>query len=341
MPVSYSSITSRTDLRESIIRKEIFPVYFFHGDETYLIDEITELLIGQTLNDSTRSFNYDVIDEADAKDVVSLVTAFPLGSEKRVVIVKDLEKIEERDLLIPLFEKPVDTTVFILQTKKPDLRTKVYRALQQSAVVVVFKPLFENEIVPWIKSYVKKTGIDISDEASGLLQSLVGRSLRELSNEIEKLLLYIGNKKKIDVNDVNAVAGMSRTYNYFELRKFISNKDLSNTLKVLQGMLDAGEAPIKIVAILTKYFMNIWAVQEASSKKTPDWDLARSLKIRGPDLNEYRLASRNYSSSDLENCFQMLLEADEALKTSRPPSVVLSLLGYAVIRGKSESLRSF
>ena len=340
MPASPSSITTREDLRESIINKNIFPIYLFHGNEAYLIDEMTVLLIGQILNDSSRNFNYDVVDEADARDVISLVTAFPLESERRVVVVKDFEKIEEKDLLIPLFEKPVDTTVFILRTEKPDFRTKVYKALQQAAVVVKFRQLYENEITSWIRSRVKKEGKEISTEASELLQSYIGRSLREVSNEIDKLFIFVGDKTTIDDDDVSAVVGMSREYNIFELQRSIGKKDLTNTLKIMQCMLDAGVSPIGIVSMLTKYFMNIWVFQEVSSQKYSDGELVRSLKLKDFALKEYHLASQLYSSSQLENCFQVLLDADEALKTSRPPSVVLSLLGYAVIRGKPESLRS-
>jgi len=341
VPSSASSITTREDLRESIIQKNIFPLYLFHGDETYLMDEMTELLVGQVLNEASRNFNYDVIDEADARHVVGIVTAFPLESDRRVVVVKDLEKIDNAELLLPIFERPVDTSVFILRTPKADFRTKMYRALQKSAAVVSFRYLYENEINQWIAGRIKKAGKEISAEASELLQSYSGRSLRDISNEIEKLMIFVGDRNTIGTEDISAVVGMSREFNIFELQKTFARKDVASALKISQNMLEAGEQPVKIVSMLTKYFLNIWVFQEMSGQNVPDAEIAKFLKVKEFNLREYRAASRIYSPDELENCFRTLLAADEALKNSRPSSVVLSIVAYSVIRGKPETDGSF
>ena len=332
-----SAITTREDLRESILGKYIFPLYFFFGNEDFLIDEIVGLLIDNVLDNSARSFNYDVVDAGDAKDVINLVTAFPVQSDYRVVILKDFEKIEDRERLIPLFEKPMPSTVLVIRAEKRDMRMNVYKVLQRNAVVVEFKQLFENQITAWILDRVKKKGKVISAETGDLMQSYIGRSLREINNELEKLFIYVGNRQNIDTDDVNSAVGLSKEYNIFELRKAVGKKDLPNTLKIIDRMVSAGKSPTDIIRTLTKYFLQVWVIQNLLSKKYSDDKIIETFKFKKSNMSEYRIASRLYSESDLENCFKMLLEADEALKSSRPHDVVLPVLSYSIIRGKQKS----
>jgi DNA polymerase-3 subunit delta len=79
--------------------------------------------------------------------------------------------------------------------------------------------MYEDRIPAWIGKHVEKLGKKISPDACVLLQSHVGRSLREIRNEIDKLFIFVGEKKTIESDDVNHVVGVSREYNIFELQK--------------------------------------------------------------------------------------------------------------------------
>jgi DNA polymerase-3 subunit delta len=98
------------------------------------------------------------------------------------------------------------------------------------------------------------TGVSITPEAATLIHSYVGRSLRELQNELDKLSLFIGKRAMIGVDDVNAVVGMSRQFNVFELQASVGAKEYARALEIVGHLLEAGESAVGLVTMLTRYY---------------------------------------------------------------------------------------
>ena len=87
----------------SFKKKEFAPVYFFSGEEDFLIDEIISAVVAEAVDPATRGFNLDVIhgSETDGKDIVSIASSFPMMAERRVVIVKDFDRVSNKELVEP------------------------------------------------------------------------------------------------------------------------------------------------------------------------------------------------------------------------------------------------
>ncbi len=321
---------------EALLKEKKFsPLYLFHGEEDFLVEELTKSLIDATLDESARSFNLDIVygSDVDAKAIVSLAAAYPMMSERRVVVVKEFDKVLNKELLVPYFEIPSATTCLAIISVKPDFRLKAYKLLKDTGIAVECKQLYDNEIPAWISSRVKKLGKKISPEACQVMQGYVSRSLREIQNEIDKLFIYIGEKQEISVDDVNNVVGMSKQFNIFELQKAIGKKEIGRAMEVMERMLDAGEYPVGIVAGLTKYMQKIWLAQELRGKQTSEYQLAADLGVSPFFVKDYIEAARRYLSDELEKCFDALLQADLTLKsTSSDPKYVMTMLLYEMIR---------
>jgi DNA polymerase-3 subunit delta len=321
---------------EALLKEKKFsPLYLFHGEEEFLVEELTRSLLDATLDESARSFNLDIVygSDVDAKAIVSLAAAYPMMSERRVVIVKEFDKVMSKELLVPYLEIPSPTTCLAVISAKPDFRLKAYKLLRDTGVAVECKQLYDNEIPSWISSRVKKLGKKISPEACQVMQGYVSRSLREIQNEIDKLFIYVGEKQEISVDDVNNVVGMSKQFNIFELQKAIGKKDIGRAVEVMEQMLDAGEYPVAIVAGLAKYMQKIWLAQELRRRQISEFQLAADLGVSPFYVKDYIEAARRYSSDELEKCFDALLQADLTLKsTSSDQKYVMTLLLYEVVQ---------
>jgi DNA polymerase-3 subunit delta len=321
------------DALEASFRKKAFaPLYLFHGEEEFLVEQAVQLLIDQAVDEQERSFNLDVVygSSIDGKDVVSLVSQFPMMGERRVVIVKEVDRIVNKEVLLPLVEHPIPTTVCAFVSSKPDFRLKFFKSFGQQGTVVEFKRLYENEIPPWIIAQVRKLGKAIDADAAQLMLAYVGRSLREVRNEIDKLFTYVGAKGTIDTNDVNSVVGMSKQFNVFELQKAVGQKRLGSALEIATRMLEAGESALGMVVMLTRYFQKLWLLKELSGKEGAE--LASLLGVSPFFLRDYLEAARNFSDREIEACFGSLLETDERLKLSADPILMMTLLLHRIIR---------
>lgn len=314
-------------------QKNFSPLYLFYGEEDFLIDRSIDSLIAQALDPGAKDFNLDVIHGGgtDAGTVRSTISQLPMMSDRRLVLVKEFDRLTPKDLLLPVVESPVPSTIAVFVSARPDFRMKVYRALESNGTVAEFRPLYESEIPSWIIARVGSQGKIISQEAAQLMRSCVGSSLREIQNEIEKLFIYVGSKTEIGVGDVTSVVGMSKQYNVFELQKVVGKKELGLSLEILDRMIDAGDSPLGMIVMLTRYFEKLWLLREMAAPD--DQAIASALGVSPYFAREYRDAARNFSGSQIEDCFSALVQADEALKSSGNAKVTLTLMLYRIVNG--------
>ncbi len=306
-------------LERSLRKKSFSPVYLIYGEEDLLIDEAVALLIREAIDDGARSFNLDILSgqDVDPRHLIALASSYPMMSDRRVVVLKDFDKLGGKDLLLPYLQQPMASTVLVLVTERIDLRQKIYKILQDNAKVVVFRQLYDNEIPDWISGRVRSLGKEISPEACQLLNTYLGRSLREIQQEIDKLFLYVGSKQIIDVDDVTAIVGVSRSHNIFELQRAIGRKDLSASLSIMEAMLDSGENALGMIVMLTKYFQKLWMIQGTTSTGQSDFQLSSAIGVSPSYVAEYRSAARHWTGDEIEQCFSALVNADLQLKTSQ------------------------
>lgn len=338
---SKSESTSLSALSQALKRREFSPVYFFYGEEDFLLEEGVASIVDGALKESEKSFNLDIVygSEVDVKHLVALASAFPMLAERRVVVVREFDKLSNKEPLVSYVSHPSPTTSLVILSSKPDFRLKIYKIMKESAVLVESKPLYESEIPQWIEQRVHQRGKEISPRACQLVQNYVGRSLREIHNEIEKLFIFVGDRKTIDDNDVNEVVGMSRQYNFFELQNAFGMKDISRALEISEHMLGAGEQPVGMVAMLARYLQKLWIIREALSRQTPKQDIASMLNISPKAmyfLDADLQKARKFSLKELEEGFLLLRDADVRLKTSNGDAkLVITLLLYHLIKGAS------
>lgn len=312
------------DLLASLAKKELKPVYLFHGEESFLIDEATDAVMNAALTNEERGFNLDVLygSEADAKDVVSHVSSFPMMAERRVVVVRDVDKLANSELLAGYVENPSPSSCFVMTCAKPDLRKKLFAQAKKKGIAIEFKPLWENQIPSWIARRAQKDKREIHPHAAEMLAAYVGTSLREICNELEKLYIYIGDKKTIELGDVTAVVGVSKEFSVFELQWAIGAKDTRKATEIMERMVDAGESPIMMVVMLNRFFQSLWKLADLRRRNVPQNLYAQQTGIWS-FMDKYLQTLSRFSFSQIEEAFLLLSEVDEKLKSTQTDEKLL------------------
>lgn len=318
--------------RKNIQSGKIEPVYLFYGSENYLIEislkEITKKLVSNEVKD----FNYDLLygEEVTADAIINIATSFPMMAEKRLLIVKHIDKLKEsgKHLLLKYVENPAMQTVLILVSNGNDLK-KFHKDLLKKAVGVQFKSLTEPKILEWIFSTVQARGKQISPKAARLLLARMGRSLQDIANEIDKLIPYSQSDVQITEDAVEKVVGVSRTFNIFEVWDSLGEKKFMRSVAIVRHMMEVGESPVYMVAMLTSYFSKLLMVKALHKKGASPKDIASQTHTPSYFINKYVQQSKRYSEIELMQNFQFLLEADSNLKSHyQHPRLIMDLLIY-------------
>lgn len=340
--------TKRTDflsydeLVEETRGKGFGPLYLILGKEDFLVDECVRMITNALVPDEMRGFNLDVMygSKSEAKNVIAHASSYPMMGDRRVVIVKEFEKLvlgeTAKEIVGNYLERPLDSTCLVLVSPEPDFRKRPFTDLKKTATIVSCDPLYDNQVPSWVSARIRASKKEASPEACRMLQAYVGNSLRALDSEIEKLLIYIGDRKEITGDDIAAVVGASKGYTVFDLQNCIGRKDIREAMIVLARMMEAGESPQMIIVMLTRFFTILLRISELKQRRHPESQFPAELKISPYFLKQYLDYYSNFSSSHIERAFHALLTADTELKsTMSDPHIVMDLLVYSLIKGIS------
>ncbi|MBD3290461.1 DNA polymerase III subunit delta [candidate division KSB1 bacterium] len=322
---------------KNLKKKEIAPVYYFFGEEKFAMDQATDKLIEHSVQPEVRDFNLDIYyaSDTDSSKILDTVRSYPMMAERRTVIVREIQKWSATHLnkIADYAESPTPTTCLLLLATAGNLRGKAYASLKKNTAAIEFKPLYDNQVGTWIKNYVEQHSKEITPKAIQLLHAYVGNLQMNLVNELEKVFLNLGESKRIDEANVEAVVGLSKEFNVFNLTKVIGQKQLKAGLLIINQLLEQGEPPTVMIIRITNYFMTLLKVVAPQNIRKSDKELASIAGVNFYFVKEYRAAARFYTSRKIEQAFSLLQQADRNLKTGyQTPEFIMQLLVYNLIK---------
>jgi len=213
-------ISDFTKILSDLKNKRYAPVYLLYGEEHFYIDEISNYIEKNVLNEGERSFNQMVFygKDADVDTIVSTARRFPMMAPYQVILIREAQGLRNPDLLVPYFEKPVSTTILVVCYKKEkvDKRTVFYKSAAKH-IVYESKRLYDDKLPGWIKQYLAAKKFSITDRAAQLIADSLGSDLSKIANELEKIIINKNDEKEITDTDVELKIGISREFNIFEL----------------------------------------------------------------------------------------------------------------------------
>jgi DNA polymerase-3 subunit delta len=302
-------------------QKEPQALYFIHGKERFLVDRAVEILRAKVLDPRTRDFNYDAFQgkEATASKIVQAARTLPMMAKRRLVLVRDADemKADELSALIPYVSKPSAETCLVLVGEKADARLKFFGAFKKHGVMIKLEPLYENKLPGFVRDEARVRGVKFEAGAAELLCDEVGNELGQLSDAVERLAVFVGDRKSISVDDIEQVVATTRQRSVFELCKAVGSGDRSTALAYLSSLMGARESGVRIVAMLARHIRQLWLAQSLAGKRLDKFELAQALGMPPFFVQETMEQAQRFRRPDFERMHDALYRADKALKSSR------------------------
>ena len=244
-------------------------VYFLYGPEEFLKKEFMAELIKSRLPERNRTFNLDVFhgDEFDRDAFADRLSSFPLFTERRVVVLRDFEGLStsSQDFVLERIPHAADSVILAVETVGAKLETARLKKLQQIAdergLSFCFQHLSDDETIERVKSRVQREGFEITPDALELLIESVGTHLVDLANEVEKIVVGGDPGAVIDRESVATVVGRYRTENVFGMLDQIGKGDISNLMIRVHRVIDGGEEPVYVLAMLMRRVIQLLQVR--------------------------------------------------------------------------------
>ena len=262
-------------------------IYVIGGKDKYLSDAECERLVEKLLSKQERAMSlYQVRgNEADAADVLDELRTMPFLSAKRVVVVREADKFisENREVLEKYFDEPSRTGVLILTVQTWRKNTKLSKKLSNVGKFVEVGAMKAWQLPKYVANYAKmKCGKVMSEMTAGLLVELAGDEAGAACREVEKLAVYVGEKKTIKSEDVEALTGHNRMFGAFEVIDTVMAGDSGQAVARLRNMFDtAKEAEYRIVGAFAFHFRRMFRAKVMLGEGMNSGQVAGKLGIWG------------------------------------------------------------
>jgi len=330
--------------------RKLRPVYVFVGNEVFFRKQCRDAILRSLVPTDLREFSLFDFDlaETDLAEVLDRARTPSLMAPFQIFFVRGVKTLfgrgsnsnEEKLNAIEQYCKdpnPDAVVIFVADhisipadARRMDLTDKeryerIRETLGRYCAIVELGRVEESEAVRWIQEYCLTREVKIEPDAGRELVDSLGGDMMMVSNELEKLILYVGEKKRVTLGDVETMVLAAKQRSLYELTDAISSRDRTRALEMLDAVLSSGdgdEAAIGHLYMLAKTFRQMLVILERNVRDqrmlwAALWQGFRVPPFAADDI--IRQARRYKSKRELTRAIRLVSKADLALR-SNPPS---------------------
>ena len=325
------------ELKLDIRQKTPQRLYFFHGEEVFLLHHYLEQLRKLLTDELTESFNSHklTVENFDIRSFADAVENLPMMAENTFVWVDEIDifKMNEsdREKMIDILSDIPDycTVVFTYETTawKPDKRfKKLWDAVQKNGTIVEFPKQSQRNLIDWGTRHFAAHGKRISTDLCAYLIDITGGTMTALIGEIGKICAYSG-ADTIVKSDIDAVTEPVLDAVVFQMTDLLGQKEYGAALTKLRQLMKMQEEPIAILGAVGAHFRRMGTARTLSDNGRQSAELMRLCGLSDYAARKTMSASVRFSAAFYAKAAELVMETDAAMKTSRDePERLLEVL---------------
>lgn len=300
---------------DNINRGEIAPFYLLSGTEPYFIDDISNQIVKKLVSNSSKDFDFSILygKDSSVNEIIETAKRYPMISNYHVVLIREAQYLDKKyDELSKYILNPQKESVIIFCYKNKifDKRSKLYKAAISSGVVFESKPLYENQISPWVSNQLKSEGLEANPKSIQLLIEFLGLDLGKIKQEITKLKILC-SKELITPELIEKHVGISKDFNNFELINAIGSKNKNKSIQIINYLSNNSKNnPIVLtISSLFQFFKKLLlfhGVSEINGRH----NISSTLGINPYFIKDYEKASKFYNMKNCSHAIDLIHNAD-------------------------------
>jgi DNA polymerase-3 subunit delta len=310
-------------------------VYFFWGQEEYLMEKEIKKLKNELLDASFMSMAYKIFDNPSFIELLECLQSAPLmfGNTLSLIYMDkyfisndisiDDKQAESLDYALSNISDNVNI-IFVCKvprdtTRKPDSRKKIYKIITKYSQVREFAqfPVYKAELNAQIAKMAKEIELNISSNNIKLLIEQMGSNLTLIDSELHKLKVAVHPKKSVEAEDIKKYC--TSTEDIFSLADLIVQGNKNEVLKQF-NLLTEKRHPLEIFGALQSSFQRFIFIKTYEKKMS-----AKEMALQLRPLHEFVIMKiqeklRKTSLERLVEIRKNLITAEYKLKTGQTVS---------------------
>ena len=316
--------TDYGQLIRSLREKGPESIYLLWGEEDYLRESYFQELKSACISPG-EDFNYHRLNGGalDYQLLMEAANAMPFMGQRTFAEIRDFEinacKDEKAERLKEILSDVPDyaTLVFVLPTGyEPDGRQAAFKLFKKTGQVIEFTTQPQAMLTKWIKKRFEALGKYIDNEACQRLIFMSGEMMTRLVPEIEKIAGYV-KEPQVTKEQVEKLAQRIPEASVFEMTDLLADKSYDAAAGVLAELLQSGEPPIKLLAMIGFQMRRLY-----TAKLAQETGLGKDFLMKTNNISHDFLATKllnsakRFSMDALKQMLALCAEADYEMKSS-------------------------
>lgn len=312
----------------------IGPIVVTYGAERFLRQQAIQAVVHRVLGDgddegsTPTRFDGRNVDIATVLDELRTVS---MWGDRRLVLVEEAKDFvsDNRGALEKYLEKPAKKSVLLLDVDSWPKNTRLYKSVAAVGLDLDCGPLSVGDAVKWVTEQAKSVyGKQLMRDAAQLMLELVGPQLGFLTQELAKTAAYIGERPKIEVEDVSTMVGGWKLETTWAMLDALQAGQLPTALEYLDKLLAAGEAGLMLLGGISFSYRKLAQATELARSGKQLRDALIEAGVFANKVGPAEQCLRRLGRVEAERIYRRLIDADASLKggTRLPERIVLERL---------------
>ena len=294
------------DLLKKLHKGEQLPnLIVCYGEEEYYRQRIAKAVMAYTFGDLAEEDRQISIFAKDTElaEVENAINSYPFFCPKSLVILQDEKLISKADseaakkqqerLGKLLGDIPEYCLVFVAVSKL-DKRTKFFKQLEKQGAMCACELVKVYNVGPWLQQKAKDLGGVLSRDAEQLileyLEPLDVVPLQLLEQELEKLAIYAGARKRWGSEDIQAVFAELPEMGRYALTNALAERKLLAVLEILQAEKKKKTQVLLLCGSVMFQLRRMLQIQELLEKGFNNEQIGDSLNMKYPAIRNKSIA---------------------------------------------------
>jgi DNA polymerase-3 subunit delta len=300
-----------------------------YGEDAGQVRELAKKLAEAVVDDLNDPFRVTTLDisnlTADPSRLSDEQAAMPFGGGRRLIRLRGITGDHAR-LISEIIQEPSGDGLIIAEAgplRRDSAMVKMFETSKTGAAI----PCYADEgrsLAALLDQTLKQENISLTPDARSYIINRLGADRAATRSEIEKLLLYIGENGKLDLEDAVEAIGDAGSTSVDDLVYATATGDITNSHRALDRLTAANTQPITVIRSMIAHLTKLRAVVAKAETSGLEPALA---SIRPPIFFKRKTAfqeqARIWSRQRLSLAIDRMLRAEIEVKQTGSDSYLV------------------
>ncbi|HOD92698.1 MAG TPA: hypothetical protein PL054_02365 [Clostridia bacterium] len=312
------------DIKNEISINNFKHIYLLYGDDEYLKDVVFNVLKAMIINHTKMNYEeFKFNDSSKIEDIVNECSTYSFSGNSKFIICKNtgfFDKNEFSERLIKLYDYIYDNVYIFFIEANVNKRLSSYKHYNSSNNAYDISKGNTDDVKKFIFTRFKKEGISITAENLDLFIEYSGLNLSFVALSIEKILLYMADKKEVTSEMIRLLCSGITDVKSYELCNYLCKKKFSKTLDVYYDMISLKYGIPYFLAILFNTFYEMYFIKKNNIRSSQDFKIRKLIEN-----------AKGFTLSGLKKIVKDIMEYDHNFKTGKIEQESSMIILFATI----------